>query len=196
MEISPKQSDTKNDVSLPPPFIVGHKYYDRDGEYTVAAIDEDRITIERSNGRRTVADAVLKARIHRNVLMERDADRGTDRANRSKRRRDPSRREKGLIDKILQLEADGADHSGFEIDQTLADAARDLGYSEEDVTRLHPKTGRSVFGNEGDWAKAKMTEERLHEVVGTTAHRVGDVRRECNVYRITSNGLDELRRRG
>jgi hypothetical protein len=162
-----------NDESLPPPFIIGHKYNDRDGEYTVTAIDEDRITIERSDGRRTIADAALKARIHRNVLMERDAAGGSDRAHRSKSRRDPTRRERGLIERILRLEADGADHSGFEIDQILADAARDLGYSEEEITRLHPKTGRSVFGNEGDWAKAKMTEERLHEVVGTTAHRVG-----------------------
>jgi len=182
-----------NDVSLPPPFIVGHKYYDRDGEYTVAAVDEDRITIERSDGRRTVADAALKARIHRNVLMERGANSGSDRTHRSKRR-DPTKRERGLIERILQLEADGADHTGFEIDQILTAAVRDLGYSEEDVSRLHPKTGRSVFANEGDWAKAKMTEERLHEVVGTTAHRVGGVRRECNVYRIRSSGLDELRR--
>jgi hypothetical protein len=182
------------DGTLPPPFIVGQKYYDRDGEYTVTAIDEDRITIERPDGRRTIADAALKARIHRNVLVERDVDTGGDRAHQSRRRRSPSRRERGLIERILQLEADGADHTGFEIDQILADAARDLGYSEEDVSRLHPKTGRSVFGNEGDWAKAKMTEERLHEVVGTTAHWVAGVRRECNVYRITSSGLDELRR--
>jgi hypothetical protein len=184
-----------NDGSLPPPFIVGQKYYDRDGEYRVTAIDENRLTIERSDGRRTIGDAALKARIHRNVLMERDADRGSDRAHRSKMRRDPTKREKGLIERILQLEADGADHSGFEIDQILADAALDLGYAEEDVTRLNPKTRRSVFGNEGDWAKAKMTEERLHEIVGTTAHRMGGVGRQCNVYRITSNGLDVLRRR-
>src|SRR4051812_20441678 len=104
-----------NDGSLPPPFIVGHKYYDRDGEYTVTAIAEDRITIEGSDGRLTIADAALKARIHRNVLMERDADHGSERAVRSKRRRDPTRREKRLIERVLQLEADGADHSGLEI---------------------------------------------------------------------------------
>ena len=61
--------------------------------------------------------------------------------------------------------------------------------------RLHPKTGRSVFANDGDWAKAEITAERLHEVVGTTVHWEGGIRRECNVYRITSRGLDELRRR-
>ena len=99
------------------------------------------------------------------------------------------------MDRILQLEADGANHSGVEIDQVLAGLARDLGYSEEDVSRLLPETGRSVFGNDGDWAKAMMTEEGLHEVVGTTAHLEGDIRRECNVYRITPAGLDELRRR-
>ena len=44
-------------------------------------------------------------------------------------------------------------------------------------------------------AKAVMTEEGLHEVVGTTAYLEGDTRRQCNVYRITPAGLDELRRR-
>jgi hypothetical protein len=119
-----------NDGKLPPPFVIGEKYWDREGEYTVTNTDEGHITIERPDGRRTVADAALKARIHRNVVMERDADR------------------------------------------------------------------RSVFGNEGDWAKATMTEERLHEVVGTTAHWQDGVRRECNVYRITPRGLDLLRKRG
>ena len=61
---------------------------------------------------------------------------------------------------------------------------------------FHPKTGRSVFANDGDWAKAEMTAERLHEVVGTTVYWEGDIRRECNVYRVTPGGLDELRRRG
>jgi hypothetical protein len=78
------------------------------------------------------------------------------------------KREKGLIRRVLELEADGTNHSGVEIDRYLAAAARNLGYSEEDIAALHPKTGRSVFGNEGDWAKAKMTEDRLHEVVGST----------------------------
>src|ERR1700752_2601647 len=102
MEFSSKQSDTMTDGALPPPFIVGQKSYDRAGEYTVTAIAADRITIERQDGRRTIAAAALKARIHRNVLMERDADPGSDRAHRSRRRRDPTRREKGLIERILQ----------------------------------------------------------------------------------------------
>jgi hypothetical protein len=63
-----------------------------------------------------------------------------------------------MMDRILQLEADGADHSGV--------------------------------------AKAEMTAERLHEVVGTTMHSDGATRRQCNVYRITPRGLDELRKRG
>lgn len=185
-----------NSGKLPPPFVVGEKYWDRDGEYTVVAADEGHVTIERPDGRRTIADAEVKARIHRNVVMERDTDLGGDRVSRSRQRREPTRREKGLLETILELEADGADHSGVEIDRFLAGAARDLGYSEEDLATLHPKTGRTVFGNEGDWAKAKMTEDRLHQVVGSTTHWQDGVRRECNVYRITSRGLDELRKRG
>jgi hypothetical protein len=50
--------------------------------------------------------------------------------------------------------------------------------------------------NEGDFAKAKMTEDRWHEVVGKVAHGQGGARRECNVYRITPRGLDELRKLG
>ena len=99
------------------------------------------------------------------------------------------------MDRILQLEGDRANHSGVEIDQVLAGLAPDLGYSEEDLSRLLPKTGRSVFANDGDWAKAVMTEDGLHEVVGKTAYLEGDIRRQCQVYRITPAGLDELRRR-
>ena len=99
------------------------------------------------------------------------------------------------MERILQLEADGANHTGVEIDRLLAGLARDLGYSEEDGSTLHAKTGRSVFANDGDWAKAELTAERLHEVVGTAVHWEGGTRRQCNVYRITPRGLDELRRR-
>ena len=99
------------------------------------------------------------------------------------------------MDRIFQLEADRANHSGVEIDRVLAGLAGHLGYSEEDVSKLLPATQRSVFANDGDWAKAVMTEERLHEVVGTTTHWEGDTRRQCNVYRITPAGLEELRRR-
>jgi len=48
----------------------------------------------------------------------------------------------------------------------------------------------------GDFAKKTMTEERWHEVVGRTAHWQDGARRQCNVYRITPEGLDELRKRG
>ena len=53
-----------------------------------------------------------------------------------------SGRRKHLIERILLLEADGADHSGVEIDRILTGEARDHGYSEKDVSMLHPKTGR------------------------------------------------------
>jgi hypothetical protein len=185
-----------NDGKLPPPFLVGQSYCDREGEYTVIAIDQDRIAIQRPDGRRTMEDAAMKARIHRNVVMDRHA--GVEsgaRADRSRRRGEPTGRRKELMDRILQLEADGAEHSGVEIDGLLASVVRELGYSEEDISNLHPQTGRSVFANDGDWAKAEMTAERLHEVVNRKVHWEGGTRRECNVYRITSRGLDELRRR-
>jgi hypothetical protein len=184
-----------NSDRLPPPFVVGEKYWDRNGEYTVTAAAASQVTIEHQDGRRMTADAALLARIHRNVLADRDAGGERDRLSRATRRRQPTRREKGLIDRILQLESDGANHTGVEIDHCLADVARALGYTDEDISSLHA-TGRTVFGNEGDWAKAKMTEDRWHDVVGTTAHWQSGSRRECNVYRITPRGLDELRKRG
>lgn len=185
-----------NDATLPPPFVVGQTYFDRNGEYTVTATVEHQVAIERPDGRRTIEDAALKAQIHRNVVMERDPDLWTDRASRSKKRKKPTRRTQRMMDRILQLEADGADHTGVEIDGLLAGITRELGYSEEDVATLHPKTGRSVFANDGDWAKAEMTAERLHEVVDRKVHWEGGTRRECNVYRITSRGLHELRKQG
>jgi hypothetical protein len=42
------------------------------------------------------------------------------------------------MDRILQLEADRADHTGVDIDHALAGLAPDLGYSEEDLSRLCP----------------------------------------------------------
>ena len=185
-----------NDGQLPPPFVVGQKYFDRNGEYTVTATVEHQVAIERPDGRRTIEDAAVKAQIHRNVVMERDPDLGTDRASRSSKRSKPTKRRKRMMDRILQLEADGADHSGVEIDGLLAGITRELGYSEEDVSTVHPKTGRSVFANDGDWTKAEMTAERLHQVVDRKVHWEGVTRRECNVYRITSRGLDELRKQG
>jgi len=187
-----------NDGQLPPPFIVGQKYFDRNGEYTVTATDGHRITAERADGRRTVEDVATKAQIHRNIMMDRRAALGSDSVSGGTRRRErhePTGRRRELMAKILQFEADGAEHSGVEVDGLLASLARDLGYSEEEVSRLNPNTGRSLFANDGDWAKAEMTEERFHEVVGTTVYWNGGVRRQCNVYRITARGLDELRKR-
>jgi hypothetical protein len=183
-----------NDSTSPSPFVVGEKYWDRDGEYTVVAIDRDQVTIEREDGRRTTANGALKARIHRYVVMERVAP-VQNLQRRQKRRGGASKRTKGLIERILQLEADGATHSGVDIDRILAASIGELGYSEEDVSRLLPKSGRSVFANDGDWAKAEMTEQRWHEVVDTLTYLDGDVSHQCNVYRITQSGRDELNRR-
>lgn len=183
-----------NDERFPPSFVVGQQYFDRIGEYTVVAIDRDHLTIERPNGYRAVQDIVAKARIHQAVLNERNANVSTVYVRRTRERRQPTGRRRELMNRILQLEADGENHAGVEIDRYLVGAACEFGYSAEDLSSANSPTGRSVFGNDGDWAKAKLTEDRLHEVVGRAMHWDGGSRRACNVYRITALGLDELRR--
>ena len=185
-----------NDRKLPPPFVVGEKYFDRSGEYIVIDTDGAHITIEYPDGRRKIEDANLKARIHRGVVMDADVNLASNRVPRRGKRTRMTPRRKRMIEMILELEKDGAHHTGVEIDGLLAGCAADLGYSEEDVTKLNAKTGRSVFGNDGDWAKSEMTVERLHEVVDTTVHWEAGTRRQCNIYRITTLGLEELHKRG
>jgi hypothetical protein len=180
---------------LPPPFIVGRKYFDRDGEYTVTATAGDNVTIERPDGRRAIQNGALKAQIHRNILTEQVSAHEASRAHASRKRREPTKRRKDLLEMILQLEADGADHSGVEIDRFLVGLAQKLGYSDADVSTIHPKTGRSAFANDGDWAKAELTAEQLHEVVGTNVYWEDGRRRECNVYRLTPRGADALVKR-
>ena len=181
--------------SFPPPFVIGQEYLDRIGKYIVIALDGDQLTIERPDGRRAVQDASTKARIHQAIVTERNAVPATASGSRTRARDLPRGRRRALIDNILEIEADGTDHAGFEIDLHLANVAGELGYSTEDLSASNSPTGRSVFGNEGDWAKARMTEDKLHEVVGKVVHWEGGTRRECNVYRITPYGLEQLRRR-
>ena len=92
------------------------------------------------------------------------------------------------MERIFKIEADDAEHTGVEIDGLLADVARDLGYYEKDAFKLHPTTGRSMFANDGDWAKARLTEEGFHKVVRQAVHWEGGMRLQCNVYRITAKG--------
>jgi Mrr N-terminal domain len=82
---------------------------------------------------------------------------------------------------ILELEADGAEHDGAEID---AYVAKILEASAEELAELHPKSKRGVFANQIDWAKAYLTENKLHEKVGEANGQ--------NIYRITAKGLDAL----
>lgn len=185
-----------SDDTAPLSFVIGQKYRDRKGEYTVVAMQDNSIVIERLDGRRETADAATKARIHQNIVAEHRTSLEHSRPHRSRRRNEPTSLRKELMDQILLMEADGADHSGLEIDRALSGLARDLGYSEEDVSGLNSVTGRSAFANDGDWAKAVLTERGLHEVIGTTSYLEGKVRRQCNVYRITESGRDELRKRG
>src|SRR5580658_6993091 len=79
---------------------------------------------------------------------------------------------------ILDLEADGADHGGADIDDHVA---RALGLGDVERHAKHPG-GHGVFANAVDWAKANLTEQGLHAVVGKAgAH---------NVYRITPAGRE------
>jgi hypothetical protein len=55
---------------LPPPFVVGHTYLDRDGEYTEIAVNANKAIFERPNGTRSSGNVEMKARIHRNILSE------------------------------------------------------------------------------------------------------------------------------
>jgi hypothetical protein len=75
-------------AQLPPPFELDETYIDRDGLYTVIAIEGDTLVIKRPSGERSLAPAALKARIHRNIVADRDrpARRATTRA----RHRGPS----------------------------------------------------------------------------------------------------------
>ena len=59
------------DDSLPPPFVIGHTYFDRNGEYTVVSIVGDDLTIERADESRAVHGLQIKARVHRNVVADR-----------------------------------------------------------------------------------------------------------------------------
>lgn len=52
------------------PFIVGERYSDRLGEYTVVGIEGARIRIEYDNGTQTDGAIEVKARIYRNILAE------------------------------------------------------------------------------------------------------------------------------
>ncbi len=55
---------------LPPPFIVGETYLDRDGEYLVTDIFGNDIEIQRPNGKRLKQDGRTKANIHRSILAD------------------------------------------------------------------------------------------------------------------------------
>ena len=82
---------------------------------------------------------------------------------------------------ILEFEADGVDHDGAEID---AHVAKVLGVSDKDLSAVHANTNRGVFANHVDFAKAYLTENKLHEKVGESNGH--------NVYRITPKGRDSL----
>ncbi len=87
-------------------------------------------------------------------------------------------------------------HTGVEIDLHLRERAHELGYTEAELDEKHVHSGRGVFANDGDWAKAVMTEDKFHSVVGDHGYvdAIGQ-RRSCKVYCITASGLGELRRR-
>jgi hypothetical protein len=73
----------------------------------------------------------------------------------SKKRKRPTRRTQKMMERILQVDRNGPKHSGVEIDALLAAIVRVLRYSEENISNLHPQMGRSVFANDGAWAKPR-----------------------------------------
>lgn len=81
---------------------------------------------------------------------------------------------------ILELEADGAAHHGAAITEHVR---RSVDASPEELSEVHD-SARSVFDNLVDWAKAHMTEHRLHEIVGREGGH--------NVYKITEEGRKQL----
>jgi hypothetical protein len=72
-KLSVEQPDMKKEIPLPPPFIVGEKYEDEIGEYTVVSADGYRMTFRRADGTLQHSDNVaLKANIHKRRLSERE----------------------------------------------------------------------------------------------------------------------------
>jgi hypothetical protein len=180
------------DPAMPPPFVVGCVYRDREGEYTVISVSGDQLVIERPSGLRLLASAATKARIYSNMVL--DATCGT---GAPPRRPGSTPKRERMILAILSLESNGAAHTGIDIDEHLRARARDLGYSDEEVTAVHTRSHRGVFANDVDWAKSIMTSEKLHDPDPTSKHTYVDAegeRHHCKVYRITTAGLAELDR--
>ncbi len=64
------------EISLPPPFIIGAAYNDELGKYEVHSIVGARMTFGRPNGSVGHTDDIpLKARIHRRIVFERQRGR-------------------------------------------------------------------------------------------------------------------------
>lgn len=182
------------DDSLPPPFVIGQTYFDRNGEYTVVSIVGDDLTIERADGSRAIQSLQTKARVHRNVVADR-RNVVAELDPREKRTGVTIERAR-MITQILRFESIGANRTGADIDQDLRRAVGELGYSAQDLAEVHSSNNRGVFANDGDWAKSEMTSAGLHEVVGDVAYAdASGQRHSCRVYRITPAGLEELRTR-
>ncbi|MCC6874241.1 MAG: winged helix-turn-helix domain-containing protein [Sandaracinaceae bacterium] len=85
---------------------------------------------------------------------------------------------------ILELEADGQDHPGADIDAYVKSVLKP---SAKELSAVHAGSHRGVFDNEVDWAKAHLTEHKLHESVGKKVNGQ-------HVYRITPRGREQLER--
>ncbi|MDQ2777191.1 MAG: hypothetical protein M3Y57_20075 [Acidobacteriota bacterium] len=55
---------------LPPPFVIGETYVDRESEYVVTAVDGEDIEFVRPDGTNGRNNARIKATIHRNMITE------------------------------------------------------------------------------------------------------------------------------
>ena len=69
---------------------------------------------------------------------------------------------------LLELLADGREHGDAALVDTLA---RWFRLSDEQRSQVHAASGRTVFGNEVDWAKAELTQAHLVTRVAPKVYR-------------------------
>ena len=57
-------------AEMPNPFIVGERYLDRKGEYTVTRLEGGKVAYRYDDGTEKISDVELKSRIYLNILTE------------------------------------------------------------------------------------------------------------------------------
>src|SRR5512139_3464342 len=77
------------------PFEVGKSYRNRAGEYTVQALDGDKMTIRYQDGRTLVTSAQMQGRIWENIQFERQMARAEERQRQALEARKSTRQRTG-----------------------------------------------------------------------------------------------------